>query len=587
MQLQLPYRELYSRPSVQVALCQDPPKHPGVHSFECPCCPDCSICGPGNPAVTRADNIKNIPSVRTSYREEESSDPPLDKNTKVCIIGAGIAGLYLALILQDLEIPNLSWDILEANRDRIGGRIYTHRFSEAHNDYYDVGAMRFPDIPIMSRVFDLFRRMQVPLKKFEMRERNTNTRGSDISKTKDSPSANLVSQCFGLYKKAMQKDFVQGFQLLIQADAMSTREYLRGSHKSDFMTIQAAESDTTGTGTFDQAFSESVMDSFDLDQSTTGSEDSGVVKWYSVDGGSSVVIERMCHQISKSSTIELGKQVRRIAINRSADLSVSCAGEKDARDGYATVFSTTPLACLQRIDTSSLHLDPIQEEAIRCLRYEDSTKVGIKFAYPWWIVDCGIRGGGAASTTLPSRTCVYPSNIAEQDWDQPAVLLASYTWGQDASRMGALISPSSASSDGGGDEGDDLLDLVLHDLVRQHQQHGITYEKLQSLYRDHHAFCWGNSRFSSGAFALFGPGQFTNLYPSLSLPAADGKFHIVGEASSVHHGWVIGSVNSAYVAVYRFLLRYGQQRAIQKLEKNWGTVHELDLAGVARLDTPN
>ncbi|KAJ5816719.1 Amine oxidase [Penicillium robsamsonii] len=582
MQLQLPYRDLFSSPSIQVSLCQDPLKHLGVHSIEYPCWSGCSICGPGSPGVTRTEKI--LPSVVTSHREE-SSDPPLDNNTKVCIIGAGIAGLYIALVLQDLEIPNLSWDILEANRDRIGGRIYTHRFSEAHNDYYDVGAMRFPDIPIMSRVFDLFRRMEVPLKEFHMRERNTSTKSYDISKTEDSTSANLLSRSFGPYKKVMQKDFVQGFQLLMQADAMSTREYLRGSHKSDFTTIQSAESDTTGTGMFDQAFSESVIDSFDLDQPATGPGDSGQsMKWYSVDGGSSVVIERMCHQINRNSTIELGKQVRRIAINSSAELSVSCAGEEKARDGYATVFSTTPLACLQRIDTGSLQLDPIQEEAIRCLRYEDSTKVGIKFAYPWWIVECGLRGGGSASSTLPSRTCVYPSHIDEESWDQPAVLLASYTWGQDATRMGALINPSSANSDGGEDGENDLLDLVLRDLAQQHQQHGITYEKLQNLYRDHHAFCWGNSRFSSGAFALFGPGQFTNLYPALSLPAADGKFHIVGEAASVHHGWVVGSLNSAYAAVYRFLLRYGQQRAIQKLKNNWGSVHELDLAGVARLD---
>ncbi|KAJ5372303.1 Amine oxidase [Penicillium concentricum] len=581
MQLHLPYRDSFSRPSIRVSLCQDPLKHPSVHSFECPRWPGCSICGPGNPGVTRTEKI--VPSVLTSHREEGSSDPPLNENTKVCIIGAGIAGLYLALILQDLEIPNLSWDILEANRDRIGGRIYTHRFSEAHNDYYDVGAMRFPDIPIMSRVFDLFRRMQVPLKEFHMREINTKTKGYDISKTEDSPSAKILSQSFGPYKKAMQKDFVQGFQILMEADAMSTREYLRGSQKLDFTTIQSAENDTTGTGMFDQAFSESVMDSFDLDQPMPGLQGSGAsMEWYSVDGGSSVVIERMRQQINRNSTIELGKQVRRIAINRSADLSVSCAGEEKARDGYATVFSTTPLACLQRIDTGSLHLNPIQKEAIRCLRYEDSTKVGIKFAYPWWIVDCGLRGGGSASSTLPSRTCVYPSHIAEEDWNQPAVLLASYTWGQDATRMGALINPSSA--DGGEDEGDDLLDLVLRDLAQQHQQHGITYEKLQTLYRDHHAFCWGNSRFSSGAFALFAPGQFTNLYPSLSLPAADGKFHIVGEAASVHHGWVVGSLNSAYVAIYRFLLRYEQKRAIRKLKKNWGSVHELDLAGVARLD---
>ncbi|KAJ5970956.1 Amine oxidase [Penicillium vulpinum] len=584
MQLQIPYRDLFSRSSIQVSLCQDPLKPPGVHSFECPCCPGCSTCGPSNPIVTRTEKI--LPSILAGCREEESSDHPFEKNTKVCIIGAGIAGLYLALILQDLELPNLSWDILEANRDRIGGRIYTHRFSEAHNDYYDVGAMRFPDIPIMSRVFDLFRRMQVPLKRFDMRERSTNMKGQEMSKTGDSPSANILSRSFGPYKNVMQNDFVQGFQLLMKADSMSAREYLRFRQKADFTTIQSAESDTTGTGMFDQAFSESVMDSFDLDHHATESEDGGAgVNWYSVDGGCSVVIERMCHQINGNSTIELGKQVRRIAIDRRADLSVSCAGEVEARDGYATVFSTTPLACLQRIDTESLHLDPTQVEAIRCLRYEDSTKVGIKFSYPWWIVDCGLRGGGSASSTLPSRTCVYPSHIAEEDWDKPAVLLASYTWGQDATRMGALISPSPASSDGSEDEGDDLLDLVLRDLAQQHRRHGITHEKLKDLYQDHHAFCWGNSRFSSGAFALFAPGQFTHLYPSLSLPAANGKFHIVGEAASVHHGWVVGSLNSAYVAVYRFLLRYGQQKAIEKLKKNWGTVHELDLAGVGRLNT--
>ncbi|KAJ5780654.1 Amine oxidase [Penicillium paradoxum] len=581
MQLQLPYRDLFASPSLRVSLYQDDLDHPGVHSLDCPnCpCPGCATCVAGSRVVTTAEKI--APSLRISHQEERHSDPPLDRNTKVCIIGAGIAGLYIALILQDLGIPNLSWDILEANRERIGGRIYTHRFSDAPNDYYDVGAMRYPDIPIMSRVFDLFRRMEVPLKEYHMREIKTNK--GDVGSSKgECPSTTLLNQAFGPYKKIMQRNFVHGFQLLMQTDAMSTREYLRVNHKSDLMAVQTAESLTTGTGAFDQAFSESVMDSFDFEGLTESEQCLTGVKWYSVAGGSSVVIDRMCQQIKSSSTVETGKQVRRIAVDCSGDLSVSCKGEAEARDGYATVFSTVPLGCLQRIDTGSLHLDPIQKEAIRCLRYDDSTKVGIKFAYPWWIVDCGMRGGGSATTTLPSRKCVYPSHISAEDWDKPAVLLASYTWGQDASRMGALIGPSStASSDDGEDGGDDLLDLVLHDLAEQHQQHGITYEKLRALYRDHHAFCWGNSRFSSGGFALFAPGQFTNLYPSLSLPAADGKFHIVGEAASIHHGWVVGSLNSAYVAVYRFLRRYGQHRAIRKLEKNWGNVHELDLAGVS------
>lgn len=37
-----------------------------------------------------------------------------------------------------------------------------------------------------------------------------------------------------------------------------------------------------------------------------------------------------------------------------------------------------------------------------------------------------------------------------------------------------------------------------------------------------------------GAFALFGPGQFNNLYPHVTKPVG-GVLHFAGEAASVHH----------------------------------------------------
>ena len=66
---------------------------------------------------------------------------------KIGIIGAGVSGLYTALILKSLDID---YEILESS-DRIGGRIFTHHFSEKDHDYYDIGAMRFPHTPIMDR----------------------------------------------------------------------------------------------------------------------------------------------------------------------------------------------------------------------------------------------------------------------------------------------------------------------------------------------------------------------------------------------------------------------------------------------------
>ena len=56
-------------------------------------------------------------------------------------------GLYIAMILDYLDIKGLSYEILEAS-DRVGGRVYTHYFSEKKHDYYDVS----PPSPSVSSV---------------------------------------------------------------------------------------------------------------------------------------------------------------------------------------------------------------------------------------------------------------------------------------------------------------------------------------------------------------------------------------------------------------------------------------------------
>ena len=84
--------------------------------------------------------------IEPSEREQHGTHTPL----KVCIVGAGISGLYIALLLDSLEEPQLSYELLEAS-PRVGGRVRTHRFSTAAHDYCDTGAMRFPRIPLMKR----------------------------------------------------------------------------------------------------------------------------------------------------------------------------------------------------------------------------------------------------------------------------------------------------------------------------------------------------------------------------------------------------------------------------------------------------
>lgn len=51
---------------------------------------------------------------------------------------------------------------------------------------------------------------------------------------------------------------------------------------------------------------------------------------------------------------------------------------------------------------------------------------------------------------------------------------------------------------------------------------------------------------------------------------------MVGEASSAHHAWIVGALDSAYCAVAKFLIRYDLWDAYAKLVKDWGTVGELE-----------
>lgn len=124
------------------------------------------------------------------------------------------------------------------------------------------------------------------------------------------------------------------------------------------------ETQDTSTGNFDQAFSESVIDSFDFDFPPPSG---GHVNWFCIDG------EAMKSSIKGK--IDLRKRVTSISINCSmrvdANILVQCS-DNIPRDPYLSVFNTTSLGCLQRMDLSNLELHPSQKDAIRCLHYDDS-----------------------------------------------------------------------------------------------------------------------------------------------------------------------------------------------------------------------
>ena len=81
----------------------------------------------------------------------------------VAIVGGGVAGLRVAMMLETLNIPYKLFEV----SDRCGGRAFTYHFKEEKGEvsttqnYFDVGAMRFPDNGVNRRLFELFRELDI------------------------------------------------------------------------------------------------------------------------------------------------------------------------------------------------------------------------------------------------------------------------------------------------------------------------------------------------------------------------------------------------------------------------------------------
>ncbi|CAH0024590.1 unnamed protein product [Clonostachys rhizophaga] len=207
---------------------------------------------------------------------------------------------------------------------------------------------------------------------------------------------------------------------------------------------------------------------------------------------------------------------------------------------YFSVLNSTTLAALQRIELRHAGLSWGTKQAIRALGYGASAKVGMKFRTAWWQKEpFGIKKGGISHTDLPLRVCVYPSHNIEANegpdkWDpeKPAVLLCSYTWGQDAQRIGSLCSNNTAHDD------KELKRLIIHELARLHAREEFPFEKLvehlEEQYVDHHGYDWYRDEYMS----------------EIIKPNSFGQFYLVGEAASSYHAWIIGALESIIRVVY-------------------------------------
>jgi len=193
----------------------------------------------------------------------------------------------------------------------------------------------------------------------------------------------------------------------------------------------------------------------------------------------------------------------------------TAAGRKTQTADYAII--TVPFPVLRHVEA----LKPFtraKQRAIRQLHYDASAKILFQCKRRFWEQDEGIFGGGTM-TDLPIRNLYYPNHGMETG---RGVLLASYTWSEDAQRWGSLFHR-------------DRIEEALEDVAQIHPQVLEEFEVGAS-------WMWHDDEFAGGAFALFDPEQQTLLHQQIIAP--EGHIHFAGEHASLHHAWIQGAIES-------------------------------------------
>ncbi|MEX1093224.1 MAG: FAD-dependent oxidoreductase, partial [Acidimicrobiia bacterium] len=144
------------------------------------------------------------------------------------------------------------------------------------------------------------------------------------------------------------------------------------------------------------------------------------------------------------------------------------------------VIVTVPFPVLRHIEVTPA-FSRAKAKAIRQLTYDASAKIFLQFRRRFWEEDEGIFGGTTV-TDMAIRNVFYPEHGRETG---RGVVLASYTWSEDAQRWGSLAP-------------EDRIDQALENLTAIHPQAAVEFEVGVSK-------MWHDDEFAGGAFALFDP----------------------------------------------------------------------------------
>ncbi len=437
---------------------------------------------------------------------------------RVVVVGAGMAGLVAAY-----ELVRAGHDpiVIEA-QSRIGGRVFTMREPFAPGLHAEAGAMRIPRSHALTMAYvEKFSLTALPFTMNNPRayihiggerlraadaEREPDRLGFDVAAhERGHPIGRLWAAALRPIVEKLEAGGQDAWPAVVEGyDEYSVREFLEAARWSEGA-IEA----------FGLLFNyEALMNSsfLELLREEVGDCYTDLVQ---IEGGT----DRLPHAIYRDIAPRVRFSARVVAIDQTPDKVIvhyqTLAGRAQETGDYAII--TVPFSVLRHIEA----LKPFsraKQRAIRQLRYDASAKIFIQCRRRFWEDDDGIFGGGTI-TDLPVRNIYYPEHGRETG---RGVLLASYTWSEDAQRWGSLSQS-------------DRIAQTLENV-------SVIHPEVMDCFEVGASKMWHDDEFAGGAFALFDPGQQTLLHAHIVAP--EGRIHFAGEHASLAHAWIQGAIES-------------------------------------------
>ncbi len=457
----------------------------------------------------------SIPEYVDVVRQGISKKFKNGKPKKVLIIGAGLTGLSAG---YELLQAGHEVQILEAQH-RVGGRIYTLREPFAQGLYGEAGAMRIPRAHSLTMAY--IEKFNLKTRDFVMGNPQAYVHVGGVKRR--IADVQMDPELMGFQTSAKEKGKLAGDiweatirpladkvekegwgEIIAKYDQYSVREFLELN-----------------------GWSEGMIEMFGLLNNQESVMNSSFLELFREDGGN--YYTNMCEIVGGSdhlpnaflpvleSHIRYGAKM--VAIDQSPDEVIvhyqTRAGRFEARGDYAIV--TVPFPVLRHVEV----LKPFsraKQRAIRQLHYDASAKIFFQTRRRFWETDEGIYGGGTV-TDLAIRNLFYTDYGKETG---RGILLASYTWSEDAQRWGSL---------------------APHERIEQAIENvAVIHPQIKEEFEAGASHMWHDDPFAGGAFALFDPGQHTLLHDEIIKP--EGRIHFAGEHASLYHAWIQGAFES-------------------------------------------